>query len=591
MRRTYFTISSLIVILLICSLNLYGTETSETIYNVFIERDVKISMRDGIRLAADIYHPDTPGTFPALLIRTPYNKRNGVKNRGIFFAKHGYAVLIQDVRGRFASEGTFYPMQTEKQDGYLTQQWIAAQPWCNKKIGTSGGSYVGFIQWMPAPFHNPYLVTMLPAVTFSNLYENVYYGGAFRLGLSTSWAYAVQTPYGFDLGKLMQKLGEINKTLPLLEQDKLAGWKVPLLRDILLHPENDQKKKKTQIDNGYASIRASVFNIGGWFDICLNGTLNNYLRMTSANIRPDIRKKQKLLIGPWIHGISRDRRAGDLDFGEKSVLDLLEWELRWFDNQLKGIKNGIDEEDPIMIFVMGENKWRTEKEWPLARTQYRNFYFHSNGNANTLHGDGTLNTSLPSGEPADQFIYDPDNPVPSDTTAYFNAFACGPKDQRLFEERDDVLVYTTPPLQNPIEVTGPVKAVLYAASSAVNTDFTAKLVDVYQDGKAIRLCDGIIRASFRNPGEKPSTIKPNNIYRYEIDLWATSNVFKKGHRIRMEISSSNFPRFDRNLNTGKNFATDTTWVKAEQTIYHSSEYPSCIVLPVIEYNNGTADKR
>jgi len=297
------------------------------------------------------------------------------------------------------------------------------------------------------------------------------------------------------------------------------------------------------------------------------------MRMTAEDIDLEIRAKQKLLMGPWVHG-SESRMTGDLDFGEDADFDTRELKLRWYDSQLKGRDNGIMQEPPVRIFVMGENVWRYENEWPLARTAYREYYFHSSGNANTLGGDGTIDTDVPKKETPDTFVYDPENPV-------ITPGRDEPIDQREVEARKDVLVYSTGLLKENLEVTGPVKVVLYASSSAINTDFTAKLVDVYPDGRAIRLCEGIIRASFRNPEAPPSAIQPNKVYKYNISLWSTSNLFKEGHQIRVEISSSNFPRFNRNLNTGIFPAIDTTSEKATQTIYHSKEYPSCIVLPVI----------
>jgi hypothetical protein len=266
--------------------------------------------------------------------------------------------------------------------------------------------------------------------------------------------------------------------------------------------------------------------------------------------------------------------VGELDFGESAELNETELMFRWFDNQLKGVDNGVIEEPPVKIFVMGENKWRFENEWPLARTNYQKYYFHSKGKANTLTGNGFIDLKLPKEITVDRFIYDPHDPVRT-------IGSMGPYDQKQVELREDILVYSTDPLKDDLEVTGPVNVVLYASSSAKNTDFTAKLVDVYPDGRAMRICEGIIRADHRNPSFPPSNIEPGKIYKYTIDLWATSNLFKKGHQMRVEISSSNFPRFDRNLNTGNYFATDTTILKAEQIIYHNSENPSCIVLPVI----------
>ena len=550
-------------------------ELSQPVYQVIEELDVKVSMRDGIRLSTNIYRPDAPDKFPVMLMRTPYGNGGKGNGDGHFYAQRGYVVIVQDTRGRYESEGLFDAFRHEASDGYDTQQWVGGQPWCNGKIGTFGGSYVGFTQWMPAPFQSPYLITMVPAVTFSNVHDIVYQDGAFRLALFSPWSFEMTRPYNVDPGFIGNLTDSILMTLPLMEQDKCLGWKIPFLRDWLAHPQHDRYWDKTSVaDDGYKKIRASVYNIGGWFDIVLGGTLENFKKMTGPTIAPEIRAKQKLLIGPWRHSWGK-REVGELDFGEAATINSRELYLRWFDSELKGKNTGIMEEPPVKIFIMGENVWRYENEWPLARTKYQSYYFHSKGKANTLSGDGLLNTKLPMGDYINTYIYDPENPVET-----LNELV--PCDQRSIESREDVLVYSTPPLKKEMEVTGPVKVILYAASSAVNTDFTAKLVDVYPDGRAIRLCEGIIRANFRDPDTPPSNIQPNEVYEYYIDLWATSNVFKKGHQIRIEISSSSFPRFDRNLNTGNFFATDTTYVKATQTVYHSKEYPSCIILPVIK---------
>jgi len=566
-------VSGLILFLLLFSIS-FAEELSQPVYEVVEELNVKVAMRDGIRLSTNLYRPDHPGKFPALLMRTPYGNGGSGHSGGHFYAKRGYAVVIQDTRGRFESEGVFDAFQAEALDGYDTQQWVGNQPWCNGKIGTFGGSYVGFTQWMPAPLQSPCLVAMFPVVTFADFHDMVYHGGAARIRLFSSWSYEMTVPYIFGPKRLRDVQDDVFRSLPLMEQDKLIGWKVPFLRDWLAHPEHDLYWDRTSIRDGYSRIKASVYNVGGWFDICLAGTLNNFTGMTSADIDPAIRRKQKLLIGPWVHSISKDGKVGELDFGKDAVVNMQELQLQWFDSRLKGQDTGIMDQAPVNIFVMGENLWRSENEWPLARTQYVNYYFHSGGHANTLNSDGILDTILPDDESPDRFLYDPGNPVPSPPN--------GPTDQSSIEEREDVLVYSTPRLPKAVEVTGPVEVIVYASSSAPNTDFTAKLVDVHPDGRAMRLCDGIIRASFRNGNTNTSNIEPDKIYEYRIDLWATSNVFKEGHRIRVEISSSNFPRFDRNLNTGGNFATDTTWAKAEQIIYHSREYPSCIVMPVIE---------
>jgi len=566
-----------LIILWLCFTALFpvfGQSPAQPAYKVIAEVDVKVPMRDGVRLSTNIFRPDDPGKFPVLLMRTPYGN-GGAGNQGARDAAgSGYVVVIQDTRGRYESEGIFDALQPEAQDGYDMQQWIGAQSWCNGKIGTFGGSYVGFTQWMPARFQSPYLVAMLPVVTFSDMHDVAYQGGAFRLDLWGPWSWEMTHPYGVDLDSLFSLSDSILMSLPLIEQDKLLGWKIPFLRDWLMHPEHDLYWDRTSTGDGYTKIRASVYGIGGWYDILLKGTIDNYLKMTGPDIDPGIRSKQKLMIGPWIHDMGK-RKFDSLDFGEASELNERELMLRWFDNQLKGVDNGIMNEPPVKIFVMGENRWRFENEWPLARTRYTHYYFHSKGAANTDRGDGTLDTRTPATEMADRFAYNPAEPVRT-------VGGMGPYDQQEVEKRNDVLVYTTPPLKENTEVTGPVTALVYASSSAVNTDFTAKLVDVYPDGRAIRICEGIIRADHRDPGMPPSLIEPGRVYPFKIDLWATSNVFLKNHRIRVEISSSNFPRFDRNLNTGNYFATDTTLVKASQVVYHSREYPSCITLPIID---------
>jgi putative CocE/NonD family hydrolase len=577
MRQISKTIFISLTMFLLASSLCLSQELSQPVHRVIEELDVKVPMRDGIRLSTNIYRPDNPGSFPVLLMRSPYGNGGEGDEEGHFYARRGYVVVIQDTRGRYKSEGIFDAMQPEALDGYDTQKWIGEQSWCNGKIGTIGGSYLGFTQWMPAPLGSPDLITMFPTKTFSDFYREAYLGGAFRILRWSPWSYEMSRPDNVDRSFVQNISDSAYRAIPFIEQDILLGWKIPFLRDWLAHPQNDLYWERSRVGDNYRDIRASVYHMGGWFDSFQQGTLDNFMRMTAPDIDPEIRAKQKLLMGPWIHG-SESRLTGDLDFGEDADFDTRELELRWYDSQLKGSDNGIMQEPPVRIFVMGENVWRYENEWPLARTAYREYYFHSSGNANTLGGDGTIDTDVPKNENPDTFVYDPENPV-------ITPGRDEPIDQREVESRMDVLVYSTGLLKESLEVTGPVKVVLYASSSATNTDFTAKLVDVYPDGRAIRLCEGIIRASFRNPEDPPSAIQPNKVYKYNISLWSTSNLFKEGHQIRVEISSSNFPRFDRNLNTGLFPAMDTTFEKATQKIYHSKEYPSCIVLPVIESVN------
>lgn len=543
-------------------------------YKVIEELDVQITMSDGVRLSTNIYRPDNEGKFPTILIRTPYGKGASGNKDGHFFAEHGFVYITQDTRGRNKSEGQFYAMINEGKDGFETQEWIGKQIWSDGNIGTAGGSYVGYTQWIASQYKSKYLKTMIPAVTFSNLYNTIYQNGAFFLGLFVPWSIGMTKPFILEEFKNLQKnTDSLLLSLPLLDIDKKAGWRISFLRDWFMHFEKDKYWSNTEVIDQYHNIDYPIYHIGGWYDIFLGETIENYLNIIDAST-PKIRLKQKLLLGPWTHDWGK-QFVGELDFGDEATVNIHDIQLPWFENHLKEIENDIMAEPPIKIFVMGVNKWRFENEWPLARTKYRNYYFNSDGNANTLNGDGSLSWYHSEIDSHDTFIYNPNDPVISNEQF-------GPYNQVYTENRDDVLVYTSPTLEKEIEVTGPVKVVLYASSTAKNTDFTAKLVDVYPDGRAIRICEGIIRASHRNPDESPTNIVPGRIYEYQIDLWATSNLFKKNHKIRVEISSSCFPRFDRNLNTGNNFATDTSVVNAKQIIYHSNIYPSSIVLPIIE---------
>jgi putative CocE/NonD family hydrolase len=327
-----------------------------------------------------------------------------------------------------------------------------------------------------------------------------------------------------------------------------------------------------------------MYHVTSWYDFVQGGTLAHYEAVRDHAMTPEARANQRLLIGPWAHifpyTVPTSRGTGDIDFGPAAKIELHEIQLRWFDYWLKGMRSGILDEAPVKIFVMGENQWRDEREWPLARTRYTPWYLHSGGGANSDHGDGRLSPKPPAEEPTDRFVYDPDDPV---ATCGGNTLiiSTGVQDQRPLEARRDVLVYTSEPLDAPLEVTGPIIVKLFAASNAVDTDFTAKLVDVRPDGYAQNIADGIIRARYRESTLRPMPLTPGTVYEFTIDLWATSHVFFAGHRLRIDIASSNFPRFDRNLNTGEDQATGTRRVKAEQTIFHDAPRPSHVILPII----------
>ena len=576
-------------------------------YSVKFEPDIPLMLRDGTITYVDVYRPDVPGRFPALLQRTPYDKTAAMSTTGsldpIRAAKNGYGVVVQDIRGRFSAEGDFYTFINEVDDGYDSIEWVGGQPWCTGKVGMYGSSYVGATQWLAAKSRPPSLAAIAPGVTASDYHEGwAWQGGAFELGFNLSWSIGSLTaanwanlsrrlalrPDGLD--KIIGAKDDLTsgfRHLPMQDLEVLKDNLAPYYYEWLAHPQYDDYWNRVSIEESHSDITVPAFNYGGWYDIFLGGTLRNFVRMRKMGATEGARNGQRLLIGPWIHGGMPVSLSGEYNFGSRAAalaVDLQGCILRYHDYWLKGEDNGVAEEKPVRLFVMGDNVWRYEDEWPLSRATEVRYYLHSRGKANTLGGDGWLSPETPTEEAPDIYLYNPIDPAPTRGGAlccdpYF--MASGAYDQTPVELRPDVLVYSTAPLETDTEVTGPVTVTLYASSSAPDTDFTAKLVDVEPDGYARNLTDGIIRARYRQPGQPASPIQPGQVYQYTIDLWATSNVFKKGHRIRLEISSSNFPRFDRNTNTGKAIGTDSSFVSALQTVSHTSEYPSHVNLPLV----------
>ena len=571
-----------------------------------VETNLPVKMRDGIVLYADVYRPDSPGPFPVALQRTPYDKGSAGSMTNLDpmkAARNGYAVVIQDTRGRYTSEGEFYAFRDEINDGYDTVEWAAAQPWSTGKVGMYGASYVGATQWLAAVARPPHLAAIVPNVTASNYHEGwAYQGGAFELGFNVSWtllqltlanfgalssAKSVPTEKRRDLIDAVNDMEVSFRHLPTKDLPQLQGGLADYYYDWLAHPEFDDYWKNLCIEDNHPRLNVPAYNIGGWYDIFLGGTIRNFLGMRANGGSDDARRGQKLLIGPWQHGSRGGSVVGDHYFGlaaDAMAADLDGVHFRWFDYWLKGIDNGVLDEPPVRVFVMGDNVWREEQEWPLARAQNTSYYLHSQGKANSSSGDGSLSPEAPGEEPPDVYLYNPADPVPTRggglcCNPYFAAN--GAFDQQDIEARPDVLVYSTPPLERDLEVTGPVTVTLWAATSQTDTDFTAKLVDVCEDGCARNLTDGIIRARYRDSSSNASFVEPGRVYHYTIDLWATSNVFQRGHRIRVEISSSNFPRFDRNTNTGNVIAGDAEFKPALQTVMHDAQHPSHITLPVV----------
>jgi putative CocE/NonD family hydrolase len=543
--------------------------------------NVAIPMRDGVRLAADIYRPKAEGAFPALLIRTPYDKRNVVQGYEIFggvFATQGYVVVIQDVRGKYRSGGEFYPIVNEGSDGADTIGWIASQPWCNGKVGMFGVSYYGSTEWLAAPSAPDSLLTIVPIFTSQSSYDLFLTRGVFNYNLTLVWHYSNDVHRERRMDPL-----DYEKAvwfLPLIAADEHIGVDNPIYHEWIAHPVPGPFWERMRVDDRVEQIRSSALSVGGWFDPFLEEVIADYHRMRSRGGTEAARQSQ-LIIGPWTH--LTESRFRKEDFGQAArFLGQISIIARWYDHWLKGEENGIDSEGPIRIFVMGRDQWRTEKEWPLARTRWTELYLHSQGKANGAKGDGRLSRVAPEGETPDAFQYDPADPVPSwGAGVSFGSISYRPAPQAAVEARDDVLVYTGDPLPEELEVTGPLSLQLYASSTALDTDFTARLTDVHPDGTSLFVTSGIVRARFRDSLSEPTPLEREKVYRYEIRLGATSYVFGKGHRLRLQVSSSDFPRHDRNQNTGAPIGMTAAAVPALQTVFHDGTHPSRLLLPVI----------
>lgn len=562
---------------------------------VVVELDVPAPMRDGVILRANVYRPPE-GRWPVLLTRLPYGKDLPLGNGAldpIQTVRRGYVVIVQDTRGRFTSGGEWHPFEDEADDGVDTIAWAASLPYSDGQVGMFGVSYFGFTQWAAAVKQPPALKAMAPRITWSEAVNGfAFRGGALELGTQVHWGLQM----GFDqlvrqlrgdpaaLGAAFWSLArEIDglaaggyTSLPLNAFGPLRRQPVlPRFFEQVRRPMDREFLEPATIAGKHARVQVPTLNVGGWYDIFLADTIANFSAMRQLG-RPT-----KLLIGPWTHLDSR-QPVGELNFGfgsQASMInlqyDMDRLQLRWFDHWLKGIDTGLLAEPPIKLFVMGANVWRDEQEWPLARAVPTPFY---------LRAGGELSQQPPAGETPDRFTYDPSHPVPTFGGALLMApeFPSGPRDQRAIEARPDVLTFTSAALHQDTEVTGPVTVELWACSSAVDTDFVARLVDVYPDGRAYNLTDGIIRARYRN-GPQERLLEPGRAERFSIDLWATSIVFRAGHRIRLQITSSNFPRWDRNPNTGHPFGTDAEadLRVAEQTILHDADHASHVLLPLV----------
>jgi uncharacterized protein len=557
---------------------------------------VDIQMRDGTLLAASVTRPSGKSPFPTVVCRTPYDRAKtpqpAVDER---WACAGYAFLRQDVRGRFDSAGEFYPFRDDPNDGYDTIEWIAQQDWSDGKVGLWGFSHIGIVQYLTAPTRPPHLTAAIPLVAPVSVYHRWWYqGGAFRLGFNLAWVILLAQDNLRHFPKRMAQLMEDQEQVWETAEQMLNLDIKPLFRawsfddyqsisgvfgnnwfkDFMEHPDYGPFWHAYDFNRQHAEMETPMLHIGGWYDTFCQGTIDSYVGLKQNAKTKVAREAQRLIMGPWFHVSLGQREVGELDFGEALLeVDPFETQKRWFDHWLRNIDNGVNGEPPIQIFVMGENVWRSEEEWPLSRQQLTPYYMHS---------DGAMNREPPGDEHPLTFTYDPADPVITLGGCEWVNYPRGPFDQKPLDGRQDILRFLTEPLMQDIEVTGQIFAHVWASSTARDTDITAKLIDVYPDGKAYNICDGILRGRYRETVERQVLMEPNESYEFVIDMWSTSNLFPRGHRIRVDISSSNFPRFDANPNTGDMaLGGPARTKKADNTIYFDRERSTHIVLPII----------
>ncbi|MBL7874172.1 MAG: CocE/NonD family hydrolase [Cyclobacteriaceae bacterium] len=561
-----------------------------------IREEVRIPMRDGITLGAILYRPELNGKYPALVYRTPY----GIEDYDSYAefplkaAKQGYLVYLVDVRGRLTSEGEFEAYRNEKSDGYDVIEWVAMQPICNGKVGTYGGSYPGIVQWQAMSQAPPHLFAAAPEMTPISSHSFIYYGGAFShpwldwfipyiLADKRKRANDTSGPWDDEEATEVWEKSDRRKSYqyrPLIEIPLLKKY-APEYYQWLLHPDSSAWWDFVNMENDFSKFKNPVFLLSGWYDATYGpeGATRAFNKMKTETTTGLAKGNTKLVLGPWNHTSLNTRKTtfGEISFGSSAGMDYDADLLRWFDSILK--EGSTSTFPPVSIFVMGENKWRAENEWPLSRAVPTSLYFHSTGKAVLDKNDGLLNIVTPKKEPSDSYIFDPLNPLWD--VAYEKSY---PYDQREIESRKDVLVYTSAPLTSDLEVAGEIITELFVSSAAKDTDFSFTLCDVYPDGRSINLTGldaGYLRMRYRKGLNKQELITPNEIYKIRIGNVYTANLFKQGHRIRVYVTSSKAPHYDPNPNTGTEIATEKNLVSTTNTLHHSYRYPSRLILPVI----------
>jgi uncharacterized protein len=572
-------------------------------FAVVREDDVAMRTRDGVTLYADVYRPAAAESVPVLLRRTPYGKRDNDLaadfSEARYFASHGYLVVVQDTRGRFTSEGEWYPFVYEARDGYDAIEWAAGIAGSNGRVGTFGQSYGAISQYLAATQRPPHLTTCIPVSAYQLAFENYWYNsGVLELSWLLSYfvnmaeaifaadgdeeAIAQLAALKVDPDERFSPLkDEALRHLPITDWIDRLGRGASFLADLLGNPTDGPYWHATDLSRQLFNMAVPMLHIGSWYDIANRDTPLFYTGLKLQALGNRARAGQALIMGPWAHQLPFSQPTsggtGDIDFGPDAAVSLVEIERQWFDHYLRDGGDGLPRA-PVSIFVMGENGWREEEDWPLARAVQTEYYVHSGGSANTLDGDGTLSTVPPGDEPSDRYRYDPDAPVP---TAGGRTVGGGVADQRPNQGRRDVLVYTGPRLTEDLEITGPVTVNLYAATSAIDTDFIAVLSDVRPDGYAQNLAEGIVRGRFRDSYAVPTPLEPERVHAFEIQLWNVSHVLRTGHRLRLHITSSDFPRWERNPGTLGPSVSATEALAADQTVFHDREHPSHVILPVV----------
>ena len=547
--------------------------------------DVRSPTRDGVELSSDIWLPTSEGKHPVILIRTPYQKTSALTiyfpKLAEFFAKEGYAVVVQDVRGRGDSDGEFNYFFQEADDGYDTVEWLAAQPWANGRVGMMGLSYAGTVQWLAASKKPPHLVCIASTAPAGDyLDETPYVGGAWQHWWSLLWCNITSgTSYQGNIPN--EDWEKILEHRPLLTADEVMGRKMPLYREWLEHHTLDEYWQRLVFtEKEFRHLDIPALHVTGWFDGDQPGAMHYWRGM--MNHSPSA-KDQYLVVGPWDHQqtfIGGEKRKGEMEFGGESIIDNYQMHLDFFDRYLKKKTDKFDY-PRVKLYVTGRNEWEEFAAYPVLSAKIDRLYLSSQGRANSLFGDGRLVETSAGGEQQDHYAFDPKNPVPLNYLTPGGMYA---SDRRALERRDDILVYTGEPLNAAVEVIGRVSVELFAASDALDTDFTASIIDVYPDGRAVVLgarVVGIIRARYRNGFAKTELLTPGKVEKYHIDLGHIAHSFELEHRIRVEISSSAAPTYNPNQNTGNPVATDTEWRIAHQTIYHDAQHPSAVLLPVV----------